>query len=684
MRIVAVELLNWASYRGRHIFNFYSESGKNGYAIFGINSRGKTSFTDAIQWALYGEAYTKAIIDSNRREIKTRRPLVSEDAENHPLLNVHAFRAGEMELFVRITFDHEDERWTLSRVAATDSDFVSTEGEMDVSLFLKSSDGELISGDSVQEFVNNILPKDIKRFFFIDGESVNEYRALISSTEENLEIRKNIEDILNFPVLKRGAGDIDYAVEKYLSKLSRVASDTKKNRRLKKNIKELNHEIKTIEPMVKKAKSELKSATKKIDEIESTLENMASTEGLIERRKGIEKQLIDKKSNLIDAYKNRQKENQYLWLYLLQNKLQDKIHEIEPKLEEISEIRYEISTLNSRKSYLEGVLANDEKPCPTCHQPPHPRDENERKKDIDELDEVSQKLEKVTLSLESHKKYSNSYNSLQKFTTINRIESASHIETLIGKLNGEITEIEEEKSQVDKLLDGIDETQIIELNSELKKYREIQSAQKSKITRLENEITDLVGERSKFSRDLIGSDGSKEAKRINKITNALQWIGDLWGDVLDEYTQETRVVIEERATETFRALTNNPDGYDKLELNSGFGLKIRDKEGFVVPAPSPGAQQVAAISLIDALRRTSDIEFPILFDTPGASIDQEHRDNIVKHFWAKRDVQLVILAHSGEFRPDEVEKQNKKLLARTWELGFDDGINSTIVTPRLV
>ena len=104
----------------------------------------------------------------------------------------------------------------------------------------------------------------------------------------------------------------------------------------------------------------------------------------------------------------------------------------------------------------------------------------------------------------------------------------------------------------------------------------------------------------------------------------------------------------------------------------------------MVPAPSPGAQQVAAISLIDALRRTSDIEFPILFDTPGASIDQEHRDNIVKHFWAKRDVQLVILAHSGEFRPDEVEKQNKKLLARTWELGFDDGINSTIVTPRLV
>jgi DNA sulfur modification protein DndD len=159
---------------------------------------------------------------------------------------------------------------------------------------------------------------------------------------------------------------------------------------------------------------------------------------------------------------------------------------------------------------------------------------------------------------------------------------------------------------------------------------------------------------------------------------------NLWSTVTNEYTQETRVVIEKRATETFRLLTNNPKGYNKLELNSGFGVKILDSDGYVVPAPSPGAQQVVAISLIDALRQTSDIEFPILFDTPGASIDKVHRDKIIKHFWSKRDEQLIILAHSGEFRPDEVEKENKELLARTWQLDFNSGINSTVVTPRLV
>ena len=62
-----VTLKNWASYYGEHIFNFHTESNKIGYAIFGENSRGKSSFTDAIQWAMYGVALTKAIIENGKK-----------------------------------------------------------------------------------------------------------------------------------------------------------------------------------------------------------------------------------------------------------------------------------------------------------------------------------------------------------------------------------------------------------------------------------------------------------------------------------------------------------------------------------------------------------------------------------------------------------------------------------------
>ena len=69
IRLKYVELYNWTSYwnspQGKgsqaHVFGFNSDSGRNGYAIFGENSRGKSSFTDAIQWLLYGRAWTKPV-----------------------------------------------------------------------------------------------------------------------------------------------------------------------------------------------------------------------------------------------------------------------------------------------------------------------------------------------------------------------------------------------------------------------------------------------------------------------------------------------------------------------------------------------------------------------------------------------------------------------------------------------
>jgi len=685
MRIVMVELLNWASFRGTHVFNFSTEKKLNGYAIFGINSRGKTSFTNAIEWAMYGEAWTKPIIDSNRKEIRKLRPLVSSSEEDSPLLNCTAYREGEYDLMARITFNHKGKRWILARVAAPNSGDIQTDRDMAVSLILHCKDDDDIFTDSeAQDHINTILPKDIRRFFFIDGESVNEYRALISSTEENLEIRKNIEDILNFPILKRGITDLNSISKEYMDDLSKLATDTKTNRRLKGKIEILDGDLKALEGLKKTAEKNKETASKDIKKLEEKLKNHTSTEGLIERRKGVEKQLILSQSNLEDTYKSRRRENVDLWLYLLQPTLNKKLKKLEPELKQLSETTYEISSLNNRKNYLEGVLANEENPCPTCHQLPLPRDAQEHKEDVGKLKNIEEKLKRMEEIISSQRESSKLYNKLQEFTTRNRINLIIESEDNIGTRLGEIEQLEEEKKEVDRLLKGIDEKEINVLNKKLKSLREGKAAQVSKINRHQQDIDYVVSERSAHARKLMGSDGSDESSILSKKVAFLKWIEELWETVLDDYTQQAKTKIEERATETFRALTNNPQGYDSLQLNKGFGLKILDSKGYAVPAPSPGAQQVSAISLIDALGRTSDIEFPILFDTPGASIDQEHRDNIIKHFWSKRDVQLIILAHSGEFRPDEVEKENKNLLARTWELDFDKGINSTIVTPRVM
>jgi len=684
MRIVKVELKNWASYKGMHEFDFSSKSNRNGYAIFGENSRGKTSFTDAIQWAMYGEAFTKGIMGSDGKEVRKRRPLVSARQEDNPLLNVDSFREGQFDLMVRIRFDHKGKSWTLARVVAPDSPLVVNSDKNMGSFLNLISHEDNLENKAAQEFIDNMLPKGINKFFFIDGESVNEYRALIANTEQNLEIRKNIEDILNFPILKRGIVDLKTVTARFVTQLNKLSKDTKRNRILKKKIDANTIEITKTKEYLVKDEIELESATKEFNEIETKLGMLKETETLIERQRGNRKLISSAQVNLANTYNYLKKENKNLWLYLLQPALQDQIKTLAPELEKLSDIRSKISTSQNRSVYLQETHRGDKTHCPTCRQMPEPRDAKQIKKEVKELEAIVRDIEHLNEQLREHENASKLYNSLQKFNTTSRLDIVEEYEGSIGTLQGEIDQLEEEQNELKSMLDGLDDEEIKQLKNKLNQLQDIKLKKAALVRHHENKIAGYMQENSLHSKELIGSDGSDESMILEKKIKALDSMLNLWSTVTNEYTQETRVVIEKRATETFRLLTNNPKGYNKLELNSGFGVKILDSDGYVVPAPSPGAQQVVAISLIDALRQTSDIEFPILFDTPGASIDKVHRDKIIKHFWSKRDEQLIILAHSGEFRPDEVEKENKELLARTWQLDFNSGINSTVVTPRLV
>ena len=123
-----VELYNWTSYWNApfgeegatpHCFDFNSQSGNKGYAIFGENSRGKSSFTDAVQWLLFGKAWTKPVsTDGGRTQKKTLRPLVGNPRDqSFPLLNTTAFLEENFNFFVKAIFVMDGDLYQLSRVA---------------------------------------------------------------------------------------------------------------------------------------------------------------------------------------------------------------------------------------------------------------------------------------------------------------------------------------------------------------------------------------------------------------------------------------------------------------------------------------------------------------------------------------------------------------------------------------
>jgi len=107
----------------------------------------------------------------------------------------------------------------------------------------------------------------------------------------------------------------------------------------------------------------------------------------------------------------------------------------------------------------------------------------------------------------------------------------------------------------------------------------------------------------------------------------------------------------------------NPASFD-VELVDEHGIKINRK------AMSAGEKQIYAISILEALGRTSGRKLPIIIDTPLGRLDSHHRDKLVENYFPTASHQVVILSTDTE-----IDRNYTSLIqddiARTYEICFD-------------
>ena len=80
-------------------------------------------------------------------------------------------------------------------------------------------------------------------------------------------------------------------------------------------------------------------------------------------------------------------------------------------------------------------------------------------------------------------------------------------------------------------------------------------------------------------------------------------------------------------------------------------------------------QYMMTISVIDALRRVSNVEAPVFLDTPGRSLDYKHKEELLNYFWQNDGHQFLILPTVVSLMPRKhLEKLDK--LAKAWSLSW--------------
>ena len=110
-------------------------------------------------------------------------------------------------------------------------------------------------------------------------------------------------------------------------------------------------------------------------------------------------------------------------------------------------------------------------------------------------------------------------------------------------------------------------------------------------------------------------------------------------------------LLQEKTFEMYKMLSSKAGLIKDLEINDKtYEIIIRDKSGHEMKKSglSAGEKEVFALSLLWGLAQTSQLNLPIIIDTPLSRLDSVHRDNIVKHYFPNAANQVIILSTDTE------------------------------------
>ena len=126
-------------------------------------------------------------------------------------------------------------------------------------------------------------------------------------------------------------------------------------------------------------------------------------------------------------------------------------------------------------------------------------------------------------------------------------------------------------------------------------------------------------------------------------------------DVLKEFSTRARVEklkeLESQFYTSFNGLARKEDRNLGIQIDpNSFEVVLIDDEDAILRKEelSAGEKQIFAISILEALARTSGRSLPVVIDTPLGRLDSIHRKKLVENYFPKTSHQVIILSTDTE------------------------------------
>ncbi len=643
VKIKSLEMNNYRQFINQKI-DFSVSKDKNIIIIEGKNGFGKSNIFNAITLCFFG-------VEEHLKSEKS-------DPKAFPICNSKLFqklkKGDSTQTLIKVSLDTSEGEKEIERKIST---YKTHEGSPSYNNELKISectDRNWKISPYPEYIISRILPKDMRHFFFIDGEKL---RQLFEDINPDV-VRKSIFDLSQITLLQNSIKHLDYVKTSFRRSIKGKEPNLDF---IEEHLEQLKEKINQDKEYVLKLKSDRNEAFINKKELEQELAGLdvKSVSVLEEKRKTIERRIIELET---DIKERKQDYFDFVFKYaplILLRKPIDTTIAIISKLKESDKLPPKIET-----TFIEELLKKGRCICDADLNDP----ENHAKK------------KKLKALLDDNAKYSDLIEEAitLRFSLSGMLNSLSNYDKMISEYDSKIRKLEEEYrvmqqdlTEIKTKIGNIDSNKINAIHNQREELSNAVREYTARIARVEENIK--FSERDYLDKEKIYNEELNKQKRFKSIRDRISICDEAIKD-LETIKEKMMSVVREEIQKGTKQYFNNlitEKKFDSFIIDSDYKL-IMEKDGFnAITSLSAGETLCLGYSFMCALRQGSKFLAPIIIDTPLAKIDREYRINIAD--WFKKslhDAQVILLVTNTEYT-EEFRNTIKPIISKECLLDFD-------------
>ncbi len=612
----------------------------------GLNGAGKTSILSAIRTVLYGrQAFGRALSQGEYVEQLDSLIHRGEGQGSQP-------DQASVELVFEATQNGEESEYSLIRSWQR--------GKKDRLSLSQSGNPTELSHEQCQGFLNELIPPGIADLFFFDGEKIAE----LAEDDSGVILQTAVRRLLGIDLISRLKSDLTI----FLKRAGAGAMPEK----IIQELRDLSRERKVLD---RTGESYRYEADLKAKSIVAANEKLASLDASLSAEGGVwaksreseeirVKVLLKDKERLEKSIRNEFEG--LLPLALAPNVLGELIETLQSeadfkqKLSAENEIKKLHAKITSILSEIDAGSAAALKVIEEC------------------FDEQlgSTPTEKVLLDLSD-----------REFQILSRqIDNATQSSFVRFKTdrNG-LSETENELEQASlNIARAPDQDQLKNVFNQIREFER-------KREQLKAEYRKALGDAKNTYRKAMDI-ARKEQKLHDKhraVSNSSEAVENaqrallLLGRFSELLTHARVKMLETEFIKSYRQLARKDDLHIQARIHpETFDVELIDEHKRVInrKALSAGEKQIYAISILEALGRTSGRKLPIIIDTPLGRLDSHHRDKLVQYYFPCASHQVVILSTDTEIDNHYFSKYLEDDISHSYQIVFDGKTKASQLT----